>query len=98
MERYTSRKGFPAWFTPPVGTFRLDYSKRALEVAKALDLDTSYLPIQLVTSRAELVEVIRDGATTEHLHYRARIGERDIVLVIDPSAHWCVVNFLEVDG
>jgi hypothetical protein len=43
----------------------------------------SYLPLQLNTSRAELVEVIRDGATTEFLHDRVLMGDRDVVLVIN---------------
>ena len=77
----------------------LRYSDNALAVAKNLGLDMSYLPLQLNTSRAELVEVIRDGATTEFLHYRVRMGDRDVVLVINMMLRrWTVTNFLEVDG
>jgi len=91
--------GFPAQFHPPVGVFQLRYSDKALEVASHLGLDMTYLPLQLDTRRAELAEILRDGDTTELLHYRVRFGERDIVLVISQIHHgWRVANFLEVEG
>ena len=99
MENHTLLDGFPKEFHRPYGTFMLRYSDNALAVAKNLGLDMSYLPLQLNTSRAELVEVIRDGQTTEFLHYRVRMGDRDVVLVISMMVRgWLVTNFLEVDG
>lgn len=59
MENYTLVDGFPKGFHPPIGSFTLRYSDTALEVAKNLGLDMSYLPLQLNTRRAELVEVVR---------------------------------------
>ena len=98
-ENYTLQAGFPKEFHPPYGTFMLRYSDNALEVAKNIGLDMSFLPLQLNTSRAELVEVIRDGDVTEFLHYLVRMGNREIMLVISMIHRgWRVVNFLEVDG
>ena len=57
------------------------------------------LPIQLDTSRAELIEIVRDGDTTERLHYQVRMGNRDIVLVISLiHRDWRVMVFLEPEG
>jgi hypothetical protein len=99
MQSYTSQAGFPAEFRVPQGTFRLRYSDTALEVARALGLDMTDLPWHLDTRRAELVEIVRDGDTTERLHYRVRMGNREIVLAISTiHGGWRVMNFLESDG
>ena len=84
MEHYTLQTGLPEQYTPPAGAFRLRYADLALEVARQLDIELSCLPILLETSRAELVEIVRDGDTTERLHYRLRMGNREIVLVVSP--------------
>lgn len=67
MENYVSLAGFPARFTPPSGVFPLRYSDNALETAKHMGLDMTYLPLQVDTKRATLVEIVRDGDTTERL-------------------------------
>lgn len=99
MEHYTLQTGFPVEFQAPVGTFKLRYSDTALEMANLLGLDPTYLPIRLDTSRAELVEIVRDGDTTERLHYRIRMGDREVVIVISSILPgWCVMKFLEPEG
>jgi hypothetical protein len=46
-----------------------------------------------------LFEIIRDDDVTERLHYRVRMGGREIVLVISTIHRgWRVMNFLELDG
>jgi hypothetical protein len=59
MQSHTAQAGFPAEFRAPVGTFRLSYSDTALEVARTIGLDMTYLPLDLDTRRAELVEIMR---------------------------------------
>jgi hypothetical protein len=69
------------------------------KVARALGLDMTDLPLHLDTHRAELVEIIRDGDVTERLHYRVRMGRREVVLAISTiHGGWRVMNFLESDG
>jgi hypothetical protein len=99
MQHYTRQTGLPADFHAPFGTFKLRYSDAALETAKLLGLDMSYLPLALDTSRAELIEIMRDGDTTERLYYQVRMGDRDVVLAISPlHRNWRVTAFLERDG
>ena len=68
MRLFTLDAGFPTKFTPPVGVFPLCYSDDALRTARQLGLDMTYLPLQLTTHRAELVEILWDGDTSERLH------------------------------
>ena len=86
MENYTLHAGFPETFHAPTGCFTLRYSDDALEVASKLGLDMTYLPLQLNTSRAELVEVIRDGDTVSG-RMPAVVRSGDQLLHDEPSVH-----------